>query len=267
MCGNERREVKSKIWNETKQSKRESMMCKAYTPKDGSGLRDQTSRPGRSAWRLLMALPILASCMQPSASTAENALVVNRLGASASMIADVQHYCPPRRAVEGIAGYSFKSETYFDDNFGSATNYRITAHLYTASRTQDDNVAIFISNLAPRSIPDCSAIIVLNSGDQKARIRSSFRDGDYKKHLPQMVSDEVARLSAKCEKLGSRARSHFLLGFFALTEDGRVVQDSDAFFCESAVMTSISSIDVTLKGSTIRIASVYNKIFLFEVSK
>jgi hypothetical protein len=269
MCGNERREVKRKIWNKAKQSKRKSMMCKAYTPKDGSGLRDQTSGPGKSAWRLLMALPILASCMQPSASIAEDALVVNRLGASASMIVDVQHYCPPRRAAEGIAGYSLTNEKYLPDNFGYVNEFKMTRHIFSTARTSDSDVAIIIDNLEPRlNSTHCGAIIIVDSNGAKVRIQPSFRNGNFNRNFSAPARQAAQRLAKLCEDLsGDRAAAYFSGGVssMVITEDGQIGSVPDLFFCDSAVQDSLSSIDVTLGSKTVRVSIVYSEIFLEEV--
>jgi hypothetical protein len=246
-------------------------MCKADTPKAGSRLWDQTSRPRMAAWRLLMALPIMASCMQPSASIAEDALVVNNLGASASMIADVQHYCPPRRAVEGIAGYSLTNEKYLPDNFGFVSQFKITRHIFSTARTSDGDVAIIIDNLEPRlNSTHCGAIIIVDSNGAKVRMQPSFRNGNFNTNFSAPVKQAAQRLAKLCEDLsGDRAAAYFSGGVsnMVIAEDGEIGKVPDLFFCDSAVQDSLSSIDVTLGSQTVRISIVYSEIFLEEVTQ
>lgn len=113
----------------------------------------------------------------------------------------------------------------------------------------------------------CATVLVLKTGQGKVRVEPSVPDGNFRKHLPPIVSVEVDRLLAECRSNPMRAQRDYILGSFHVDDDGSVWELDESFNCDSAVMTSVSAIDIMAKGKTIRVVYVHDKMFLFEVER
>jgi hypothetical protein len=219
--------------------------------------------------RITEILAVTALTFLPSVAQAKDDLMVNMLGKSAGMIADVQHDCPSGRAVDGIAGYVLTNAKRLPESFGSVNEFRMTRHSFWTARTSDGNVALLIRNLEPPiKSKHCDAIIIVNSGGAKVSIKPSFRNTDFNRNFSPPVRQAAQQLAKLCDDMGDDLAASYFSGAvndMLMDQNGEIISIPDLFFCDSAVKNSLSSIDISLGSQKVRISVVYNKIFLEEV--
>ncbi len=198
---------------------------------------------------------------------AQSAHVVNQLSQSADLVYDIQYVCPAIGTNRTVGGFAPAAVDRLPEDFGSATVYQRSANIIWTARIAEENAAFLFFTGKGNPERECITLIVLDAGSGKVRVAPSVPDGNFRKHLPLIVSTEVDKLLAECKSNPLKARRDFLLGEFLIADDGTVAQLADSFNCDSAVMTTVSAIDITAMGKTIRVVYVYDEMFLFEILK
>lgn len=216
-----------------------------------------------SSLRALIMLSLATfALVDPSIARAQQ--VINQLSQSADLVADIKQVCPAPRQNSHIAGYDLLKVDRLPEDFDSATVYKMSSNIIWTARTLDKNPALLFYAVKPNPSRACITLLVLRSGKGAVRFKQSVPDGDFRKHLPQIVSEEVHRLLAECEKNPQKTRRDYTGGQFDIGADGVVMEIEGFFNCDSAVLISLSAIDIAAGGRTIRAAYVHDTLFLFE---
>lgn len=217
-------------------------------------------------FRWLAAL-FLATFVLIEPASAQTPKVVNQLSENADLVTDVKQVCPAPRGYASVGGYELMNVEHLKEDFGSASVYNDTANFIRTAWTSDKNPVVLFTTGKADPKRHCTTLLVLNAGKEKVRFDPSVRDGDFRSHLPQIVSDEVDRLLAECLKNPGKKRRDYLIGDYLIATDGTIVQLENSFNCDSAVMTSISAFDIAAGNRAIGVAYVHDALFLFEVAK
>jgi hypothetical protein len=210
---------------------------------------------------------VLAASLVAGQVSADPAIFVNQLTDNAGLVADIQQLCPSPADYRTIGSYSLTSVNRLPENFGSATIFPDSSNIIRTARTEKQDAVIIFTTAKPDPKRICTTLVVLNSGRVNVSVSPSLRDGNFREHLPPIVSTEVDALLSACRLNPSAVRPDYLHGDYVVANDGTVMTFEDSFNCDSAVLTSISAIDIALKGKSIRAVHVQDKLFLFEVGK
>ena len=220
-----------------------------------------------SGFRGPLALGLVAAALaQPM--KAQTADVISHLDQSADLVADVEQVCPLPQRSEVYGRYTLLNRDRLPEDYGSASVYKLSANIFWSAKTEDGKPVLVLYTGKPDPARSCATLLVLNAQPGKVRLKPPVKDGNFRAHLPQIVSDEVDRLLAECQQNPRRARRDYLPGdFWVSPEGGEVMNIENTFNCDSAVLTTISAIDITAKGKTIRAVYVHDTLFLFEMGK
>ncbi|MBH1973497.1 MAG: hypothetical protein I8H94_00285 [Rhodobacteraceae bacterium] len=203
---------------------------------------------------------------------AETLALNNDLNKSAGLISAVYQFCG-RTDEDRIRNiYGFSSHDRVRQGTGSVSDFDVTSHIYSLSRSPDGTVGLTISydssarNSSARE-NNCMAIIVFNNHSKKVKIKSAFSKGEYKSGFSAPEISELSRFYARCDNHGRDTFSRDPYGDFQLLDDGGMVRVPGRFDCAVAVPNNVSSVLVSFGKGKFRISAIHNHLFFEEVSK
>lgn len=216
--------------------------------------------------RTSFALCLVACAVAPRVA-AETPALNNDLDKSAGLISAVYQFCgrTDEDRIDDI--YGFGSHDRVQQDIPSVSDFDITSHLYSLSRSPDGTVGLTISYESSARENNCMAIIVFNNHSEKVKIKSAFSKGEYKSGFSASEISELSRFYTRCETYGRDAFSQDPYGDFQLLDDGGVVRVPGNFDCAVAVPNNVSSVLVSVGKGKFRISAIRNHLFFEEASK